>query len=99
MAHCVWHDCVDSAHSVNKDKSAHTHTTQNSWIPSQGHCIQPGVPRDMCWAACPALTALSKSEEHWGYSTGERPTKQIATCQQSTQFFLICHLQRNQFIN
>lgn len=83
MAHYVWHDCVDSAHSVNKDKSAHTHIQlqipeiQHKVIAfrwgSRGTCVER-----------PALTVLSKSEEHWGCCTGESPTKQIWTCQKTT---------------
>lgn len=90
MAHYVWHDRVDSAHSVNKDKSAHTHTTINSWNPTQGHCIQMGVPRDMCWAPCPALTALSKSEEVTVQGRYLQSNSECAKKSTHYIFFLIC---------
>lgn len=90
MAHYVWHDRVDSAHSVNKDKSAHTHTTINSWYPTQGHCIQMGVPRDMCWTPCPALTALSKSEEVTVQGRYLQSNSECAKKSTHYIFFLIC---------
>ncbi len=58
--------------------NTHTHTHNLKFLKSITRSLHSvGVPRDMCWARRPALTALPKSEdEHWGYCTGERPTKQ-----------------------